>query len=99
MSPPVWLITGASGGLGLILALRVLRAGHKVIGTMRNTSRASDAVTAIEIAGGNVIQMDMTESQASITKKIRDAEAIHGWIDVLVNNAGFAMLGPISQFT
>lgn len=41
----------------------------------------------------------MTESQASITKKIQDAEAVHGRIDVLVNNAGFGIVGPIAQFT
>lgn len=99
MSPPVWLITGVSGGFGLLLSLRALKAGHKVIGTMRNTTRAADAVEAIENAGGKVIEMDMTESQANIKQKIQDAESIHGRIDILVNNAGFAMLGPIAQFT
>lgn len=99
MSIPVWFITGASGGFGLLLSLRVLKAGHKVIGAMRNTTRASDAVAAIKSAGGDVIEMDMTESQASIAKKIQDVEAIHGKIDVLVNNAGFAMLGPVAHFT
>ncbi|KUI66071.1 putative oxidoreductase YusZ [Cytospora mali] len=99
MSPPVWLITGASSGFGLMLCLRALKAGHKVIGTMRSLHRASEAVTAIESAGGNVIEMDMTESQAGIKKKIQDAEGIFGSIDILVNNAGFAMLGPIAEFT
>ena len=98
MSSLVWFITGASNGFGLILSLHALKAGHKVIGAMRNKNRASDAVSAIESAGGHVIQMDMTESQNSIIKKIQDANETHGPIDVLVNNAGFAMLGPIAQF-
>lgn len=99
MSSLVWLITGASNGFGLILSLHALKAGHRVIGAMRNKTRASDAVKAIESAGGHVIEMDMTESQQSIVKKIQGANETHGPIDVLVNNAGYAMLGPIAQFT
>lgn len=99
MSPPVWFITGASNGFGLLLCLRALKAGHKVIGTVRSKYRASEAVKSIEDAGGKVIEMDMTESQASLTRKIQDAEhQFYGGIDVLVNNAGFSILGPISSF-
>lgn len=99
MSCLVWFITGASNGFGLILSLHALKAGHRVIGAMRNKNRASDAVNAIESAGGHVIEMDMTEAQDSIVKKIQDVNETHGPIDVLVNNAGYAMMGPIAQFT
>ncbi|KAI3400742.1 hypothetical protein diail_1951 [Diaporthe ilicicola] len=99
MSSLTWFITGASNGFGLILSLHALKAGHKVIGAMRNKKRASDAVEAIESAGGHVIEMDMTEAQDSIVRRIQDVNETHGAIDVLVNNAGYAMLGPISQFT
>lgn len=99
MSSLVWFITGASNGFGLILSLYALKAGHRVIGAMRNKNRASDAVSSIESAGGHVIEMDMTESQDSIVKKIQGVIETHGTIDVLVNNAGYAMMGPISQFT
>lgn len=95
----VWFITGASNGFGLILSLHALKAGHKVIGAMRNKRRASDAVKSIESAGGHVIEMDMTETQDSIVKKIRYVNETYGTIDVLVNNAGYAMMGPIAQFT
>ncbi|KAI7779839.1 hypothetical protein LA080_000338 [Diaporthe eres] len=99
MSGLLWFITGASNGFGLILSLHALKAGHRVIGAMRNKNRASDAVNAIESAGGHVIEMDMTEAQGSIVKKIQDVNETHGPIDVLVNNAGYATLGPIAQFT
>lgn len=99
MSGLVWFITGASNGFGLILSLRALKAGHRVIGAMRNKNRASDAVNAIESAGGHAIEMDMTEAQDSIVKKIQEVNETHGTIDVLVNNAGYAMMGPIAQFT
>lgn len=99
MSSPVWLITGASNGFGLLLCLRALKAGHNVIGSVRNKSRAKDAVDSIEAAGGKVFEMDMTESQASIIKKIQEAEKIYARIDILVNNAGFSILGPVANFT
>lgn len=99
MSGPVWLITGASAGFGLLLSLRVLRAGHRVVGTVRSRSRSGEAVKSIEDAGGAIIELDMTESQESIIAKVQGAEAIHGRVDVLVNNAGFGVLGPVAQFT
>lgn len=97
--PPVWFITGASNGFGLLLCLRALKAGHNVIGTVRDRARSSAAVQSIEDVGGKIIDMDMTEAQHSIKKKIQDAEAIYGKIDILVNNAGYSILGPISSFT
>lgn len=99
MATPVWFITGASNGLGLLLSLKVLAAGHKVIGTARNLERSAVAIKSIEDAGGYVIQLDMTESRESIIKKVQAAEKKIGDIDVLVNNAGYSVLGPIEFFT
>ncbi|KAK4238039.1 hypothetical protein C8A03DRAFT_33996 [Achaetomium macrosporum] len=97
--PTVWFITGASNGFGLLLSLRALKAGHNVIATMRNKTKAAQAAKSIEDAGGKVLELDLTEPQASIAKKVQDAEAIYGKIDVLVNNAGYSLLGPIELFT
>ncbi|KAI0864073.1 putative short-chain dehydrogenase [Xylaria cubensis] len=88
MSTPVWLITGSSNGLGLVLTLHVLRAGHRVVASVRSKAKSADAVKKIEEAGGSVIEMDMTESQESIAKKVK---AI-GRIDFLINNAGYSIL-------
>ncbi|KAI0179772.1 NAD(P)-binding protein [Hypoxylon sp. FL1284] len=93
MSSPVWFITGVSNGLGLMLCLRVLRAKHTVVGTVRSRTKAADAVRQIESAGGRVIELDLNESKKSITKKVQAA----GPIDYLVNNAGFFVLGAIEQ--
>ncbi|KAH8164495.1 hypothetical protein CIB48_g3752 [Xylaria polymorpha] len=88
MPAPVWLVTGASNGLGLILTLHVLRAGHRVVASVRSKAKSADAVKQIEEAGGSVIEMDMTESQGSIATKVK---AI-GRLDFLINNAGYSIL-------
>ncbi|KAI0886652.1 NAD(P)-binding protein [Annulohypoxylon maeteangense] len=95
MSSPVWFITGASNGFGLILSLKALKAGHRVVSSVRNKTKSADAVKQIEDAGGQVIELDMTESKASIDKKIKAV----GQIDYLINNAGFFVLGAVEQAT
>ena len=93
MSQPVWFITGVSNGFGLLLTLRALKAGHKVVGTLRNKTSRTDVVRQIESAGGQVIEMDMTESQESIQQKVKSV----GRIDYLINNAGYAIFGCLEQ--
>jgi NAD(P)-dependent dehydrogenase (short-subunit alcohol dehydrogenase family) len=95
MSSPVWLITGASNGFGLLLCLRALQANHQVVGTVRSRTKSADAVKQIEDTGGRVIYMDMTESKESITKKIQAV----GRIDYLINNAGYSLLGACEYYT
>ncbi|RYP81021.1 hypothetical protein DL770_006011 [Monosporascus sp. CRB-9-2] len=95
MASPLWFITGVSNGFGLILALRALQANHRVIGSVRSKAKAADAVKQIEAAGGQVIEMDMTESKDSITKKIKAA----GPIDYLINNAGYSVLKACETIT
>ncbi|KAI1441726.1 NAD(P)-binding protein [Annulohypoxylon stygium] len=95
MSSPVWFITGASNGFGLILCLRALKAGHRVVGSLRSKTKSADAVKQIEAAGGQVIELDMTEPKESIDKKIKAV----GQIDYLVNNAGYFVLGAVEQAT
>jgi NAD(P)-dependent dehydrogenase (short-subunit alcohol dehydrogenase family) len=95
MSSPVWLITGASNGFGLEMCLRVRRAGHTVIGSVRSKTKAATAVEQIEQAGGSVIELDMTESQASIASKIHAL----GRIDHLINVAGYSILAACEDIT
>ena len=58
MSQPVWFITGVSNGFGLLLTLRALKAGHRVVGTLRNKAKNTKTVQQIEAAGGEVMEMD-----------------------------------------
>lgn len=81
----VWLITGASRGLGVQLAKAALAAGHRVVATGRNPEKVTAAI------GDNTnllaVKLDVTvPSQAQ--KAVAAAVAQFGAIDVLVNNAG-----------
>ena len=95
MSSPVWLITGASNGFGLEMCLHVLRAGNRVIGSVRSKTKTAPAVEQIEQAGGSLIELDMTESQASIASKIHAL----GRIDYLINVAGYSILAACEDIT
>ncbi|KAE8151455.1 hypothetical protein BDV25DRAFT_93244 [Aspergillus avenaceus] len=97
MASLVWFITGASSGLGQSLALYALSAGHKVIGTVRNTTKSAAAVQAIEGKGGRVLILDVTKAD-TVVDTVKQAESIYGKIDVLVNNAGYSLLGAIEDF-
>lgn len=94
-----WLITGASSGLGAALAETALRGGNKVIATARNPTKAASEYPQIEELGGKWIELDVRHSDTD--KKV--AEAIsgigQGKIDVLVNNAGYSLLGCIEDIS
>lgn len=94
-----WLITGCSSGFGLSLTRAVLAAGrHTVIATSRNPSRTPDLVAEVQGSGGQWHQLDVTKPKVSedLVKKL-EKEGTH--IDVLVNNAGYNIFGPIETAT
>jgi NADP-dependent 3-hydroxy acid dehydrogenase YdfG len=95
MARTVWMITGASRGLGAEIPKAVLAAREKVIATGCGKaglkfSSDQDALFAVE--------MDMT-SEAQVNSGVRASISRFGRIDVLVNNAGFGMLGAIEETT
>jgi len=82
----VWLITGASSGIGLEIAKSALAAGHKVVATGRDTEKVSKSIrpTSDNLL---VVKMDVTNSK-EIETAIKSAVDKFATIDVLVNNAG-----------
>jgi NAD(P)-dependent dehydrogenase (short-subunit alcohol dehydrogenase family) len=90
----VFLITGASSGLGLELSLAALQRGHQVIGTTRNSAKARTANPEFGKLGGVWLEIDI--SSASCESSVRDI-AEKDNVDVLVNSAGYALLGPVEQ--
>ncbi|WP_462252343.1 oxidoreductase [Ekhidna sp.] len=90
----VILITGASSGIGKSTALKLINEGHTVYGAARRIEQMQDIVDS----GGYSIKMDiLNEDQVnSAVNFILDKE---GRIDVLVNNAGYAVYGSVEDIT
>lgn len=94
----VILVTGASTGIGLAAAVTLARAGHDVVATMRNPARSPElaGIAAKEKLPVTVHAMDV-DDDASVKNAISEILKQRGQIDVLVNNAGVGMMGPIEE--
>ncbi|CAG7917608.1 unnamed protein product [Penicillium olsonii] len=96
--PLTWLITGCSSGLGLSIA-RLAQSNHQtVIATSRNPSRTPDLVNEITQNGGQWHTLDVND-QTAASELLSTLERSGHHIDVLVNNAGYAILGAVEQFS
>jgi len=90
------LITGTSSGFGQLTALALARRGDRVFATMRNPSKAdalTDAARSEELAL-SVHQLDVTDP-ATVTRAVAEIAEASGGIDVLINNAGVGLRGPV----
>ena len=94
----VIFITGSSTGIGLATAVAFGRAGHDVYATMRNPDRAPElaSIAAKERLPIKILPMDV-DNDASVGKAVAGILAESGRIDVLVNNAGIAVTGPVEE--
>lgn len=93
--PQSVLVTGASSGIGAATVRAFLAAGWNVAASMRAPDRSPFEPASPGLA---VLPMDVTDA-ASIASGVAAAEARFGTIDVLVNNAGYALLGPLEGLT
>jgi NAD(P)-dependent dehydrogenase (short-subunit alcohol dehydrogenase family) len=93
----VWFITGASKGLGLELAKKLLAEGFKVAAT----SRSQEAL--VKVLGNpseNFLPLEMDlVNEKSVKNAIELAVSHFKTIDVLVNNAGYGLLGTLEELT
>jgi NAD(P)-dependent dehydrogenase (short-subunit alcohol dehydrogenase family) len=82
----VWLITGASSGIGLEISKAAIASGYNVVATGRNVDKLTKSIGA---ASNNllVVKMDVTNSK-EIEAAVKSAVDKFATIDVLVNNAG-----------
>ncbi|MDR6625617.1 oxidoreductase [Caulobacter segnis] len=90
-----WMITGVSDGLGREIARAALKRGDVVVGTVRRP----EAVAAFEaLAPGRAhgVVMDVTDT-AAVAAAVAKAEGATGTIDVLVNNAGYGLVGAVEE--
>jgi NAD(P)-dependent dehydrogenase (short-subunit alcohol dehydrogenase family) len=88
----VWFITGISRGFGRELATAALEQGDFVIGTTRNGQSDLDGSSG----RSQVFPLDVTHPE-EVASVVSEAWQVHGRIDVVVNNAGFGMLGAVEE--
>ncbi|HSI59836.1 MAG TPA: oxidoreductase [Ideonella sp.] len=93
-SPKVWFITGASRGFGMEIARDALARGDRVVATARRPE-------AIEAAIGRhdqllSVALDVND-EAQVASATEAAIARFGRIDVLLNNAGYGLLGAVEE--
>lgn len=86
----VILVTGASSGIGQDAALRLIDEGHIVYGAARRLVQMKPIVDR----GGHAIEMDVL-NELAIDKTIDQIMAEQGRIDVVINNAGYAVWGAV----
>jgi NAD(P)-dependent dehydrogenase (short-subunit alcohol dehydrogenase family) len=91
----VWLITGASRGLGRAFTEEILKAGHRVVATARNPEQLADVATKF---GRSVrtVSLDVT-NEAQAKRAVDAAIETFGGLDVLVNNAGYGNVCPVED--
>ncbi|MBN3562931.1 SDR family oxidoreductase [Aliamphritea spongicola] len=90
MTQSLVVITGASSGIGAAMAKHFSAAGHPLL----LVARRIDKLKALELPDALCRQVDMTDA-AAFRAAVKDAEAIYGPVDCLVNNAGLMLLGQI----
>ena len=90
MPSKIVLITGCSTGIGHDLARRLARANYTVIATARNTERLSDLHVALQLP------LDVTDP-TSVASATQEVVRRFGRIDMLVNNAGYAVRGAVED--
>jgi NADP-dependent 3-hydroxy acid dehydrogenase YdfG len=92
----VAVVTGASSGIGAATARRLAQAGASVALLARRKERLDTLVAEIEAAGGTALAVpsDIAD-QAQAEAAVQSAVDRFGRIDILINNAGLMLVGPI----
>ncbi|SDE30791.1 SDR family oxidoreductase [Limimaricola pyoseonensis] len=93
------LITGAGSGFGQLITADLLKAGHRVAGSMRDVSgRNAETAAKLRALGAEIVEIDVT-NDASVEAGVAAARARLGRIDALVNNAGVGAHGLQENFS
>jgi NAD(P)-dependent dehydrogenase (short-subunit alcohol dehydrogenase family) len=96
-SKKTWFITGASKGLGLAFVKELLQQGHQVAATSR---KSDDLVAAVgkDVPGFFPLAADL-KTESSVRNAIAATIRHFGRIDVVINNAGYGLVGSLEELT
>jgi NAD(P)-dependent dehydrogenase (short-subunit alcohol dehydrogenase family) len=95
MAQRIWFITGVSSGLGRSLAEAVAARGDIAVGTLRQDAQLAAYNT---LAPGRTIAVKLdVNDHAQVTAAVAQVIRQFGRIDVLVNNAGYGLLGAVEE--
>lgn len=100
MNRKVAIVTGSSSGIGLDASVTLAQNGFLTYATMRNLDKSSIVKAAVdkEQLPIKVVQLDVTDDH-SVKDAIRDIVSENKRIDVLINNAGFGLVGAFEDFS
>jgi len=88
----VVLITGASSGMGKATAKALIQKGYTVYAAARRIEEMED----LRKRGGFLIEMDVTKEE-DLVAAVEHIQQEHGGVDILINNAGFGLYGPVEE--
>ncbi|KAK0702425.1 putative short chain type dehydrogenase [Apiosordaria backusii] len=91
-SQPVWLVTGASSGLGLAVAIEAAKTA-----TVVALGRDQHGLEVAAKAGCRTVQLDLRASADHISTVLADVVKTAGRVDVLVNAAGYILEGAVEE--
>lgn len=97
MKNNIWYVTGASKGLGLELVLKLLKEGYQVAATSRKVSELEKMIGA-KSTNFLPLQVDLVDEK-SVQLSIEATVKHFGGLDVVVNNAGFALAGALEELS
>ncbi len=103
MMPRSWpyrvaMVTGASRGIGRAISLALAAAGSHVVAVARNAGQLEELVVEIAAAGGaaTALSTDLAD-ETQLLSVFHEIDRRFGRLDVLVNNAGIGVFGPLAE--
>lgn len=100
MTPKRAVVTGAAGGLGRAFCVELAQRGARVVVSDVDEAGGHETVSLVREAGGEAMffRCDVRHTQA-VEALAREAQPWLGHVDLLVNNAGVAVVGPADEIS